>query len=52
MTKGELVRGEHKSIQTDRVILVPGPADEVETVRRMYRAFVEDRQSEREIADD
>ncbi len=24
--KGELTRGEHKSIQTDRVVLVPGPA--------------------------
>lgn len=32
--KGELARGEHKSIQTDRVILVPGPADEVDTVQR------------------
>ena len=42
--KGELTRGEHKSIQTDRVVLVPGPAEEVETVRWMYRAFVERRQ--------
>jgi DNA invertase Pin-like site-specific DNA recombinase len=41
--KGELARGEHKSIQTDRVILVPGPAEEVEIVRSIYRAFVEDR---------
>jgi DNA invertase Pin-like site-specific DNA recombinase len=40
--KGELGRGEHKSIQTDRVVLVPGPANEVETVRWMYRAFVEE----------
>lgn len=50
--KGELARGEHKSIQTDRVILVPGPAEEADTVRWMYRAFVEDRKSERDIADD
>ena len=28
--KGELARGEHKSIQTDRVVLVPGPDPEVE----------------------
>ena len=49
--KGELARGEHKSIQTDRVILVPGPADEVDTVRWIYRAFVEDRKLEREIAE-
>lgn len=48
--KSELARGEHKSLQTDRVILVPGPAKEVETVRRMYRLFVEDGKSEREIA--
>ncbi len=42
-TKGELARGEHKSIQTDRVVLVPGPPEEVETVRWIYRAFTEAR---------
>jgi len=26
--KAELARGEHKSLQTDRVILMPGPEDE------------------------
>src|SRR3546814_19658204 len=46
--KAELARGEHKSIQTDRVVLVPGPPEEAETVRWMYRAFVEGR-AEREI---
>src|ERR1039458_9144186 len=40
--KGELARGQHKSLQTDRVILVPGPDEEVETVRWIYRVFVED----------
>lgn len=49
--KADLRTGEHKSLQTDRVILVPGPAEEVRTVRRMYRLFVESRRSEREIAD-
>ena len=49
-TKGQLARGEHKSIQTDRVVLVPGPIEEVENVRRIYRTFVEDGASEREIA--
>ena len=49
--KGELTRGEHKSIQTDRVVLVPGPAEEVETVRWMYRSFVDEGRTEREIAD-
>ncbi|MBP7586461.1 MAG: recombinase family protein [Thermoanaerobaculia bacterium] len=49
-SKGELVRGEHKSIQTDRVVLVPGPADEVATVGWIYRSFVEARLTEGEIA--
>ena len=38
--KGELHRGERKSLQTDRVILVPGPDEEVATVRRIYHRFV------------
>jgi Recombinase len=49
--KCELARGEHKSIQTDRVILVPGPPEEVDTVRSMYRSFVKEGKTEREIAD-
>ncbi len=49
--KADLRPGEHKSLQTDRVILVPGPEEEVRTVRRMYRLFDESRRSEREIAD-
>src|SRR6201746_1423208 len=40
--KGRRARGEHKSIQTDRVILVPGAPVEIETVRWMYKAFVEE----------
>ena len=48
--KGELARGEHKSIQTDRVILVPGPTDEIDTVRWIYSTFVEHGKVEREIA--
>lgn len=49
--KGALGRGEHKSIQTDRVILVPGAPVEIETVQWMYRAFVEEGKLEQEIAD-
>ncbi|MEP4769645.1 MAG: recombinase family protein [Roseibium sp.] len=49
--KGELSRGEQKSLQTDRVVLVPGPEQEQDVVRRMYRIFVEDGRSEREIAE-
>ncbi len=48
--KHDLARGEHKSIQTDRVVLVPGPPDEVAMVRWMYRTFVEDGKTEHEIA--
>ena len=47
--KGLLKMGEHKSIQTDRVILVPGPEEEVEIVRWMYNAFVNEEKSEGEI---
>ena len=50
-TKGELSRGEQKSLQTDRVILVPGPEEEQQVVRRMYRMFVEEGRPEREIAE-
>lgn len=48
--KGLLSRGEKKSIQTDRVILVPGPPDEVELVNRIYRLFLDDNMPERVIA--
>jgi DNA invertase Pin-like site-specific DNA recombinase len=48
--KGELTRGEHKSIQTDRVVLVPGPPAEVDTVLWMYRSFVKEGKTEGEIA--
>src|ERR1700693_2914325 len=48
--KGELPIGAQKSIQTDRVILVPGPTPEVETIRRVYRLFAEDGRTERDIA--
>src|SRR4029450_2116623 len=37
--KGLLARGEHKSLQTDRVILVPGPDEEVRVVRWIYDQF-------------
>ena len=49
--KGPLARGEHKSLQTDRVILAPGPDDEVAVVGQIYRWFVEDNLFESEIAE-
>ena len=48
--KAQLGSGEHKSLQTDRVILTPGPPEEVEVVRRLYRMFVVQRRRESEIA--
>src|SRR5271156_1451501 len=48
--KGLLERGQQKSIQTDRVILVPGPEEEVEIVRWIYRSFVEQRIVESKLA--
>ena len=48
---GLLRPGEQKSLQTDRVILVPGPADEIATVDRIYRLFVEDGKTEAQIAE-
>lgn len=48
--KAELKRGEHKSLQTDRVILVPGPHTEVQTVRWIYNRFLKHGRSESDIA--
>jgi DNA invertase Pin-like site-specific DNA recombinase len=47
--KGLLKRGEQKNISTDRIVLVPGPQDEVEIVRSVYRMFVEENLSKTEI---
>jgi DNA invertase Pin-like site-specific DNA recombinase len=43
---------EHKSIATDRVILVPGPEEEIENVRWIYHAFVNENKSESDIANE
>ncbi|MBQ4853609.1 recombinase family protein [Rhodanobacter sp. B2A1Ga4] len=47
MPKGHLRLGEKKSLQTDRVVLVPGPEDEVATVRYIYKEFLESALSSR-----
>src|ERR1022692_4683307 len=49
--KGTLKIGEQKSLQTDRVILVAGPEEEQQIVRWIYQAFLEEKMTEREIAD-
>jgi DNA invertase Pin-like site-specific DNA recombinase len=48
--KALLARGERKSLQTDRVVLVPGPEAEVKTIERIYRDFLELGLAEGEIA--
>jgi len=48
--KSELSRGEHKSLQTDRVILTPGPDREIRIVRDIYRWFTDEGLHEVEIA--
>src|SRR5205823_5590411 len=50
IAKTELNRGEHKSIQTDRIVLIPGPDEEIETIRFIYDAFVAHAKSEADIA--
>jgi DNA invertase Pin-like site-specific DNA recombinase len=40
-----LADGERKSIATDRVILVPGPPDEVECVKSIYHMLLSERRS-------
>lgn len=49
--KSVLTRGEHKSLQSDRVILVPGPSSEIAVVNRIFSEFVDQGRTEAEIAD-
>lgn len=48
--KQELAFGERKSIATDRVILVPGPPHEVQTVKDIYRMLISEKRSVSAIA--
>lgn len=48
--KAELSHGERKSLQTDRVVLVLGPDEEVRSVQRIYRMFLDNGLSEAEIS--
>ena len=41
-SKGLLSAGERKSLQTDRVVLVPGPENEVNTVRRIFTLLLDE----------
>jgi hypothetical protein len=48
--KAVLKMGEHKSLQTDRVVLVRGPDEEVKTVQWIYQTFITEGKLEPEIA--
>jgi DNA invertase Pin-like site-specific DNA recombinase len=50
--KAVMERGHRKSLQTDRVILVPGPENERTIVQEIYHAFVNEKKTEEEIARD
>ena len=49
-SKQILAQGEHKSIATDRVVLVPGPVEEVDCVKEIYRLFLEGKRTVHGIA--
>lgn len=51
-TKGTLSRGEQKSLQTDRVVLTPGPDHETAVVKWIYDQFTAKGRREGEIAAD
>ncbi|MDG4881979.1 recombinase family protein [Mesorhizobium sp. WSM4884] len=48
--KGILSSHEYKSLQTDRIVLVPGPPGEIATVRWIFDHFVKTRKTELQIA--
>lgn len=49
--KATLCHKEYKSLQTDRVVLTPGPTSEQEVVLEIYDSFIKKAQTEKEIAD-
>ncbi len=50
LPRAQLEYGQRKFLQTDRVILKPGPAFEVDTVRRVFISFVKQRKCVTDIA--
>lgn len=49
-SRGILESGQWKSLQTDRVILRPGPKNEIETVRLIFDRFIKGHLTETKIA--
>ncbi|WP_348260948.1 recombinase family protein [Telmatobacter sp. DSM 110680] len=50
--KGILHKGEIKCLQTDRVVLVPGPEEELKIVHEIYHSFVEESKTRSRIANE
>lgn len=48
--KSELRHGERKSLQTERVVLIPGAPEEISTIARIFRMFVDEAMKEGMIA--
>jgi len=48
----QLEQGQRKFLQTDRVVLKPGPASEVRTVKRVFESFVTHGKTITQIADE
>jgi DNA invertase Pin-like site-specific DNA recombinase len=49
--RGILSFGERKNLQTDRVVLIPGPKRELAVIRNIFDLFTMERKSASEIAD-
>jgi DNA invertase Pin-like site-specific DNA recombinase len=49
-TKMELAFGQRKSLQSERVVLAPGPPSELRTIQRVYDLFIDHNQAPAEIA--
>jgi hypothetical protein len=49
--KSVLKRGEHKSIATDRVVLIPGPRDEIAIVREVFHMYAVEHRAPMDIAE-
>ena len=50
LSRGLLETGQRKALQTDRIVLRPGPASEIKIVRRIFRLLVNERKGFKEIA--
>lgn len=50
--KGSLVRGQRKHLQSDRVLLLPGPEHELALVREIFRQCVTEQRTDTQIARD